>query len=234
MVLIRTLLLTFFFRQMNPLVSGGHLYIAQPPLYKVKAWKEGTVLEGRCSIGFIFAESRVKALTILPNKAEMITGEDALIMLEKIQTYSGRIDRAERRIVPDVGDAWYAIGGHKVDRTDKAAMEQLAERMREALERTSPNLHISGLEVVFDADQGTHSLVVRTLRDGEEARIESGTTPESENMVTLVSDLHTDLALPVRLSQDGPEIFSWRNCCKSSWKKPGRDTKSNGTKVWVK
>jgi len=207
---IRTLLLTFFFRQMQTLVSGGHLYIAQPPLYKVKRGKKERYLKDDAALQEFLLQQGVKALTLLTGNGGLITGDDAFEMLGKIQSYVGRIDRAERRIVPDVHDAWYTIGGHTIDRSDEAAMTKASEDIRGALELVSPDLHISGIEVIKDADFGTYAILVSTLRDGEERRSSLGGTPESETVVELVNELTESMSLPVKLSETGPDIHSWR------------------------
>ena len=207
---IRTLLLTFFFRQMQRLVSEGHLYIAQPPLYKVKRGKKERYLKDDSALQEFLLHQGVKALTLLTAADGLVTGDEAFEMLEQIQKYVGRIDRAERRVVPDVHDAWYAIGGHKLDQANEAAMTQASKDIREAMERISPDLHVSEIEVARDADLGTFVIQVATLRDGEERRSILGGKPESDTFRALVEQLTDKLSLPVKLSEDGPDIHSWR------------------------
>jgi DNA gyrase subunit B len=80
---IRTLLLTFFFRQMFELVERGHIYIAQPPLYKVKQGKDERYLEGEQDLDQYLVESALKDASLLTRKNGDVLKDDALAKIAK-------------------------------------------------------------------------------------------------------------------------------------------------------
>jgi DNA gyrase subunit B len=206
---IRTLLLTFFFRQMQPLVQGGHLYIAQPPLYKVKRGKKERYLKDEHALDDFLLESGCKNLTVYTADGKLITGDEVVEIVDQIRKFSQRIHRSARRVVPEVADSWYAIDGHLVDRADKTAMTVVCKRLEEELALAHPDLHITEISVVLDADLGIHNILVSTLRNGEERISTLGGAREGERMVEAVKDLHSNLSLPAKLSEHGDEIRSW-------------------------
>ena len=72
---IRTLLLTFFFRQMRELVEGGHLYIAQPPLYRAKRGDSSTYLKDDREMEEYLIANAIKS-TVLETRGQQRSGED--------------------------------------------------------------------------------------------------------------------------------------------------------------
>ncbi|MBK9444136.1 MAG: DNA topoisomerase (ATP-hydrolyzing) subunit B [Comamonadaceae bacterium] len=81
---IRTLLLTFFYRQMTELVERGHIYIAQPPLYKVKAGREELYLQGATDLdNFLLRIALVHAAVHTGGEANTVLNGDTLIELAR-------------------------------------------------------------------------------------------------------------------------------------------------------
>jgi DNA gyrase subunit B len=89
---IRTLLLTFFFRQMPEIIEGGYLYIAQPPLYKVARGKSEVYLKDQTAFeDFLMAQGIEGAMLRLPT-GEEIAGQDLHRVVEAARAFKRVLD----------------------------------------------------------------------------------------------------------------------------------------------
>ena len=94
---IRTLLLTFFYRKMPELIRGGHVYIAQPPLYRVKRGKAEHYIknERELEAWLISRAAESRSLRVLGQ--EEISGQDLEALLQKLVAFQKYVQLVERR-----------------------------------------------------------------------------------------------------------------------------------------
>ncbi len=79
---IRTLLLTFFFRQMKPLIDAGHLYIAQPPLYKIKRGQSERYLKDEAALEDFLISEGIEGAVLNLHDGSQRAGSDLKTLLE--------------------------------------------------------------------------------------------------------------------------------------------------------
>ncbi|WP_416878213.1 DNA topoisomerase (ATP-hydrolyzing) subunit B [Litorimonas sp.] len=107
---IRTLLLTFFYRQMPELIERGYLYIAQPPLYKVERGKSTQYLKDEAQLDEYLIDAGVKDATLTLEDGSVLSGEDLKRVAKEAVQVQSLLTRMKHR-APNSAIAQLAIAG---------------------------------------------------------------------------------------------------------------------------
>ena len=197
---IRTLLLTFFYRQMKDLVDEGHLYIAQPPLYKIKKGRSERYLKDNAALETYLLELASKNLVIEAENGKVFEGEELQDLFKKVKRYHDYTDVIASNSLLEVWDAWFSNGGGSLDFS--ADNSTFIENFKTALMNISPNLHISNLSKHEDY------MLIETLKDGEELEFPLKALRENrQSLQDLISELEEILPLPVHVN--GVQVHGW-------------------------
>jgi len=95
---IRTLLLTFFFRHMPDLIEMGNLYIAQPPLFKVKKGKKHQYIKDEALMEDFLLESGVENIRLVTQETQAsISGVRLINMMKKVLAYKGILEKIGKK-----------------------------------------------------------------------------------------------------------------------------------------
>ena len=108
---IRTLILTFFFRHMHEVIERSHLYIAQPPLFKISQGKKDTYLKDEAEKTRFLLNRVAESIEIVPGGGLPIKGEALIGMLQRMEEYRNHGRKLQGRGIPrDALDVLLAQG----------------------------------------------------------------------------------------------------------------------------
>ncbi|MBA3569899.1 MAG: DNA gyrase subunit B, partial [Pyrinomonadaceae bacterium] len=209
---IRTLLLTFFYRQMSELVEKGYVYIAQPPLFKVKRGKKEEYIKDEGSMIRYLMRMATADMTVKTTGAkDVIEGKELAKSLEKMVDFKHYCERASRRIGGDshlLQTLLEAFGGKKgVLRKEGATLRKIFQdgdlmaRVEAVLSKAAYKTELS-----TDEEHGLWEIETSTI-SGINLSIDwnFASFVEFQKAVELYSELEDKLAAPFTTGANGTQ-----------------------------
>ncbi|RLB54339.1 MAG: DNA topoisomerase (ATP-hydrolyzing) subunit B [Deltaproteobacteria bacterium] len=170
---IRTLLLTFFYRQMREIIDKGYLYIAQPPLYKAKKGKKSQYLKDDPSLARYLLDLGLESLVVRTKGGQVpLTGEPLRRLFNDLLRWRALVRGAERRAAPLVLEA--LIRATELDAaglSDRAKVDAAVEQM---------NAYVAA------HDEEIAPIDVEITQDEEHDCLQLGVTPRGSSRTTTI------------------------------------------------
>ncbi|MDD9950522.1 MAG: DNA topoisomerase (ATP-hydrolyzing) subunit B [Zetaproteobacteria bacterium] len=165
---IRTLILTFFFRQMPELIERGYLYIAQPPLYKYKKGKFEKYLKDNNALTEVLVQSGLGEVDVLDNHQQLLergAASQMLMILKRFEELVQRVcnNRMDQRVIEallqlkQVDASWF---------TEREKMAELEQRLQSVC--ASKDWHVDQPAFLVQPSTtlpGSYALVVSSVRN---------------------------------------------------------------------
>ena len=183
---IRTLLLTFFYRQMPQVIEKGYLYIAQPPLFKVKKGKTEKYLQNETEMLGMLFELASDDLEV-PVKGQSVKGKALVPYLKRLYKFEWLTEWFERRRKdPALLRVILSTGMNKETLKDRRQFEEILSRISEK----DQSMHIG--EIQLDEEHQTYGVEIRRKNyklNLDTNFLRSPEFRELENLFTIIKDL---------------------------------------------
>jgi DNA gyrase subunit B len=184
---IRTLLLTFFYRQMPQIVERSHLYIAQPPLYKVAHKKEERYVKDDPELSSFLLDRLSDGATLtIAASGRTLKGKDLKDAIRRLERTLEHLERLDQRGWPrDLVTAMLRQGvGKREHLADDKLMQAFAAELREEYEDAA---------TVEDEEHGVKLVRVTYNKNGRKRAVELGFDLVRTYEYTQLLDLHRHL-----------------------------------------
>jgi len=206
---IRTLLLTFFYRHYGYLFENGNIFIAQPPLYKIKKGKTELYLKDDAELQKHLLESVTKETSLVLGNGEKITGDAFAVLVKRITTARNlrkQLDkRGDRRIFAQFADAQLS----ESDLRDRDKLERIEAKVMAEVSRRHGELGQAEAEYKQDIEHGTWEIFFQAGQHGVQRHttISAELVRSSEfiDLKKISLELKSKLVEPLRLEIVGSE-----------------------------
>jgi DNA gyrase subunit B len=211
---IRTLLLTFFYRQMREVIERGYLFIAQPPLYGVRKGKRHFYQKDQAALDRFLIENGIEGLTLQSSKGPTLSGMVLFNLATRLRALHDTLQKIDARCDARVVAALFRVGGMTLaDFRDRAKVESAAEKLKTHLEARYPDLCPLSVVVEWEKQHSAGRIVVK-FRPGASSRPsvadwELAESAEYQELLSIDEDVRSIGPAPytVRVGDEKPEIM---------------------------